>query len=157
MRKCSSCKGGHNLKNGYKTCPKCITKRKEKQCDRCKKTVWKDSKLCLKCLGKKQTGKGSPTWKGGKIKHKKGYVLKMAKDHPRSKSNNGYVFEHILVMEKKLGRYLVKGENIHHINGVKDDNRIKNLELWTKPQPSGIRLKDAVKWAKEILSREMGC
>ena len=56
-------------------------------------------------------------------------------------------------MEEELGRYLEEGENVHHINGVKDDNRIENLELWVKPQPYGIRATDAVKWAIEILER----
>ena len=79
----------------------------------------------------------------------------MTRDHPRA-TNNGYVFEHILVMEGVLGRFLVPGETVHHLNGVKDDNRPENLELWTKPQPSGIRVSDAIAWAHEILLRYEG-
>lgn len=73
--------------------------------------------------------------------------------HPRASTAKYYVFEHILVAEDMLGRPLHPDENVHHRNGVKDDNRPENLEIWTRPQPSGIRASDALAWAREILAR----
>jgi hypothetical protein len=67
--------------------------------------------------------------------HKAGYVMIWAPGHPRA-GKSQYVFEHIIVMERLLGRYMLPGESVHHRNGVKDDNRPENLELWTRPQPA---------------------
>ena len=78
-----------------------------------------------------------------------------APGHPRATSNP-YVFEHILVAEEILGRYLCPDETIHHRNGIRGDNRPENLELWTRPQPSGIRASDALTWAREIIARYEG-
>ena len=60
---------------------------------------------------------------------------------------------HRFVMEEKLGRPLYDNENVHHINGVRNDNRPENLELWVTSQPSGQRPSDLVAWAEQILER----
>lgn len=94
----------------------------------------------------------------GLRKVENGYVLIQVPDHPvvvaRLKgykdSRNRYLREHRLVMEKMLGRYLRPGENVHHKNGVRDDNRPENLELWTKPQPTGVRASDLEKRVSEL-------
>lgn len=68
-------------------------------------------------------------WSGGKVFDKDGYVLIKQNDHP-FKNARGYVQEHRLVMERMIGRYITKNEVIHHVNRIKDDNRIENLMLF---------------------------
>lgn len=59
--------------------------------------------------------------------------------------------EHVVRMEQALGRRLLPGEEVHHVNGIKHDNRPANLELWSSSHPAGQRVIDKVAWAKEIL------
>jgi hypothetical protein len=61
------------------------------------------------------------------------------------------VNEHQIVMEGVLGRPLLPGENVHHKNGVRNDNRPENLELWSVRQPPGQRVEDKTVWAIEWL------
>ena len=77
----------------------------------------------------RNAGKNNPRWKGGKIYDKCGYVFVWKPNHPMS-NGIGYVREHRLIMEKKLGRYLTKTEIVHHRNEKIDDNRLKNLILF---------------------------
>lgn len=73
-------------------------------------------------------GKDSSNWKGGRIYDGQGYIKIYMPEHPFN--NDSYVLEHRLVMEQFLGRYLLQGEIIHHINGITDDNRKENLLLF---------------------------
>jgi len=78
-----------------------------------------------------QRGKRNSKWKGGKLITIQGYILIHQPNHPYA-TKAGYVLEHRLVIEKKLDRYLNKNEIVHHLNGIKDDNRPENLFLETR-------------------------
>lgn len=121
-----------------------------KECSGCSKRITDKSTtgMCLPCRGFSLRGK---PYKSGKSKNVQGYmVLSGQYDHPNA-SARGLVLEHVKVMSEMIGRPLVAGENVHHKNGVRDDNRPENLELWNKSQPAGQRPTDKVAWAVEIL------
>lgn len=86
-----------------------------------------------------------PTWR--RRKNSEGYI-EINVGPPR-----GRVREHRLVMERRLGRELLPTEEVHHRNGVRDDNRLENLELWTRSQPRGQRVIDLLQWAEELVAQ----
>lgn len=117
------------------------------------------SRSCARRLDAVRNGGHSPNWKGGRWTINTGYVKIFVPGHHRA-DKRGYVLEHIVVMERKLGRLLVAGERIHHKNGIRDDNRRSNLELWfCRKDPSGQRVKDLITYVvgfhREAIEREL--
>lgn len=76
-------------------------------------------------------GEKHPRWKGGRILTRDGYVLINGVSHHRVRKH-GYVLEHILVWEQVHGKPLPEGWLIHHLNGIKSDNRPQNLVAMPK-------------------------
>jgi hypothetical protein len=99
----------------------------------------------------KQTRR-EPGQPGTYSKTSKGYVRVYLPEHPNAMSD-GQILEHILIMSEHLGRPLTDDEQVHHKNGVKDDNRIENLVLKIKAHGPGIEIADALQWAHEIIAR----
>lgn len=88
--------------------------------------------LCIKC---RPEGARSNKWKGGVIIRPDGYRLVwVSKIDPFASMRDvrGYIFEHRYIMAKIIGRPLKSEEQIHHLNGIKSDNRPENLELLNK-------------------------
>lgn len=169
---CSGCSKSHS----YSTvlCQNChITKRKYgtltpkewevscKLCDNVFINKWKNALYCPQCRIKyrlfnaKKKHKKNPNAKprranGSGTTTKSGYRQITKVGHPNS-SVNGKIQEHTFVMSEYLGRALFKNESVHHKNGIRDDNRLENLELWHCGQCSGQRLKEKLEWCKEFL------
>ena len=147
------------MKNIEKICEACSRKflvwpchSKQRNCSRKCLILWRESrkikKTCsvcskefVKCFSRKKTfcskkcsnawrtqaqsGKGNPNWNGGRTKEiRSGYINVLVE-------KGVYKREHRIIMEKYLGRKLSRFELVHHRNGIKDDNRLENLQIVT--------------------------
>jgi hypothetical protein len=112
---------------------------------------------CNKCRGLGTRGEKAHAWKGGP-KARGAYVnIRADEDDPIATAmrydSTPYIPEHRLVMARYLGRPLTKDELVHHVNGLRYDNRLANLQLWRNGHPNGQSVEDQVAWARDILER----
>lgn len=104
----------------------------------------KKSKLKMSASKKgKKIGCNNSNWKNGIKKDVQGYIMQYAPTHPYA-INSRYVYQHRIVMELHLLRFLKRTEVVHHINGKKDDNRIENLRLF-KSQACHTRFHESIR------------
>lgn len=138
QRSCRVCRQRYRLNNYTlgKVCPDCGTKISNK------------ARRCAPCNGLSKRGVPHGS---GRSKHPQGYIILSGQyDHPNA-SSRGLLAEHVKVMTEMLGRPMRPGENVHHRNGIRDDNRPENLEIWISSQPPGQRVVDLVAWARDII------
>lgn len=132
-----------SIQCGRKTQIKKMRKGTFRTCTNCKKPVWIDPSHLIfkrsfcnrKCRFEYDRGDKHFLFKGGKIHGYKTFMVK-----------GKNILEHRYIMEKYLGRALKSFETVHHLNGIRDDNRIENLELWCSRQPYGQRVDDILKF-----------
>ena len=105
------------------------TQKSKIPCSICGYPMQPRSTVCRACRNRLQTeltGENHPRWKGGRINAPEGYIYVVAPNHPRAHKSN-YVMEHIIIWERFHNKSLPQGWIIHHLNGLKSDNRPENL------------------------------
>lgn len=152
--RCQRNKSTEDFASDATWCKRCVTvhesnRRAGRQCSECLAPITNNSRsgLCVTCNGLSRRATVPNRYLGVG-----GYVMLTAHwDHPNA-SDRGRIREHVKVMSDILGRPLLPHENVHHINGDRQDNRPENLELWSTSQPPGQRIEDKIAWAKELLA-----
>lgn len=126
---CQDCQAAITGSPGRRYCDECRMKRR--------RSSWKGK-------AKRRLLANSESISPGRLRNRDGYVYVNAPaGHPRW-LGDGRIGEHRLVVEQQIGRYLEPRETVHHKNGVRDDNRPENLELWSKNHRAGVRVSDLV-------------
>lgn len=130
--------------------------------DDCQRPIWSKELCNIHSAKLRLTGSVIGVGKGkkGVVRRTRGAKDKYVTDNgyvryrlPDVAGRKAWVLEHRYVMAQHLGRPLLPSEQVHHKNGDKTDNRLENLELWIRPQPTGCRVEDALAWANEIIAR----
>lgn len=105
-----------------------------------------------KCMGVGITKRPMERSHNGRLarKDQQGYVMVFEPDHP-NKSFHGWQYEHRLVAERTIGRYLDSSEHVHHINGIKDDNRPENLAVMDGIEHAALSARDY----RDFIEREL--
>lgn len=124
------------------------------KCPECGEPCWKGRRACngdvaiyrcYTCVANECGRK--PAKPGTKSRQRGGYIaVKLQRDDPLfGMASNGWVQEHRYVMAVHLDRELRSDEVVHHINNIKNDNRIENLEIWIKGHPNGASASDLLR------------
>jgi hypothetical protein len=142
------CKGCRSMKTkcarcgaGIKTTAKRLAAKRDRYCKECWYKVFTP-----------QCGPDRWNWNGGRTTTVVGYVRVRRPDHPRADSN-GYVAEHVLVAEKKIGRLMKDDENVHHLNEKKGDNREENLRVMRRGDHTRLHAPHDYRWGKKTRTR----
>lgn len=138
MKICAYCKQGFIPSSNHNKCPRCrYQESKNVLCSNCKVNIHSTKYgSCIHCSNKIRPRYGT----GRYVKN--GYIMCFSGDHPRcANKRSKNIFEHILVMEKALGRYLFSDENVQHKNGIKmiTELRISNYGLSPNPRASELQ------------------
>lgn len=139
---CSRACNDKGRKNGF-----------EKPCESCGKAMYVEQKQAKRFCSRECSHEGKRIdGAGAKQKRKDGYIQVYYPKHPDG-TRNGFVLEHRLVAEQKYGRRILKTEHVHHLNGVKDDNRPENLEVISPSAHARISTAQGKAQRKEIKNR----
>lgn len=149
---CKSCNKIKPISNkSNHLCGLCYVKKREND-----NPIYKEKKRIAKFKSRRKSRGQDPESPLMKNKAGDGYInpdgyKQLTKIYHPNSSKSGRIFEHRYIMSEYLKRPLKKNETVHHLNGIKNDNRIENLELWSKSQPAGQRVKDKIRWCKQFL------